>query len=65
MRAFFDPFVRVMDAGSEDEARDAILGMTLDDRLLFVVHVEPGEEAYRIISARPATATERRFYEND
>ena len=63
--AFFDPFVRVVDAGSEDEARDAILGMTLDDRLLFVVHIEQGEEAFRIISARPATAAERRLYEND
>lgn len=63
--AFFDPFVRVLDAGSEDEARDAILGMTLDDRLLFVVHLEQGDETFRIISARSATAAERRLYEND
>lgn len=63
--AFLDPFVRVVDAGSEDEARDAVIGMTLDSHLLFVVHVEQGEEAYRIISARPATPDERRFYEND
>jgi uncharacterized DUF497 family protein len=63
--AFFDPFVRMVDASSEDEARDAILGMTLDERLVFVVHIEQGDEAFRIISARPATAAERRHYEND
>lgn len=63
--AFFDPFVRVVDASSEDEERDAILGMTLDDRLLFVVHLEQGDEAFRIISARPATAAERSLYENN
>lgn len=37
--AFFDPFLRVVDASSEDESRDAIIGM--DDRwnLLFVVYI--------------------------
>jgi uncharacterized DUF497 family protein len=61
---FFDPFVRVVDAGGKDEARDALIGMTLEGRLLFVVHVEQGEETFRIISARPATAAEWRFYED-
>jgi uncharacterized DUF497 family protein len=63
--AFFDPFVRLVEASSEDEARDALIGMTLQERLLFVVHIERGDEAYRIISARAATSAERRLYENE
>ena len=33
-------------------------------RLLFVVHLEIEETAYRIVSARRATTQERRFYES-
>ena len=62
--AFFDPFLRLVDAGSSDEARDAVIGR--DDRwnLLFVVHIAFEDERIRIISARKATRQERLFYES-
>lgn len=61
--AFFDPFVRVTDAGANTEARDAVIGMSENGRLLFVVHIEQDEDTFRLISARRATPAERRFYE--
>lgn len=60
---FFDPFVRVVDAGEPEEARDAAIGRAEDQSLLFVVHVIRHEEKIRIISARHATPQERRTYE--
>jgi uncharacterized DUF497 family protein len=62
---FFDPLVRALDAGTSEDARDALVGETEQGHLLFVVHVERDTGAIRIISARPATADERRAYEND
>ena len=62
--AFFDPFVRVVEASFEEEARDALIGMTREGRLLFVVHIEHTDEIFRLISARPATVAERRLYED-
>ncbi len=62
-QAFFDPFLRIMDAGEHDEERLAFTGMTETGRLLFVVHGEREGEVFRIISARPATRAERREYE--
>jgi len=47
-----------------EEARDAAIGYTEDSKLLFVVHLVRHEETIRIISARPATAAERKLYEN-
>ena len=61
--AFFDPFLKVVDASRNDEARDAIIGMDTRWNLLFVVHIELEEEAIRIISAREATRKERIDYE--
>ena len=61
---FLDPLARLVDAGVEDEARDALLGEVTQGKLLFVVHVEQETEAIRIISARAATATERKDYED-
>jgi uncharacterized DUF497 family protein len=62
--AFFDPFLRVLDAGSEGgEMRQAIVGLTTHWQFLYVVFVER-DEVLRIISARPATPAERRFYED-
>jgi uncharacterized DUF497 family protein len=61
---FFDPMVRLEEAGVEDEARDAAVGFTEDWRLLFVVHLIREDDAIRIVSARPATAQERRAYED-
>lgn len=61
--AFFDPFLRVVDASTEDEARDAVLGTAEDDELLFVVHIAFEHDIVRIISARKAARSERRIYE--
>jgi len=64
-QAFFDPFLRVMDASRNDEIRDAVIGMDKQWNLLFVVHLVIEEnDVIRIISARKATRTERGFYEN-
>ena len=60
---FFDPFARAVDATESDEARDAAIGRTESQALLFVVHVIRHEETIRIISARHATPEERRSYE--
>jgi hypothetical protein len=62
--AFFDPFFRLVDAGPDEEARDAIIGMDEGWNLLFVVHIVIEEERIRIISARKATRTERQYYED-
>jgi len=61
--AFFDPFLRLVDASREDEARDAVIGYDTRGRLLFVVHVEFEGEHIRIISARKATNDERTTYD--
>ncbi len=60
---FFDPFLKVEDAGIvEGEPREAVIGRTVDWKLLFVVYVVR-VEGVRIISARFATTTERKNYE--
>jgi len=61
---FFDPLVTLVDAATEDEDRDAAIGMTAGSRLLVVVHILREREVFRIISARPAIPAERRLYEN-
>ncbi len=63
VEAFFDPFLKVVDASRNAEARDAILGMDTHWNLLFVVHIEIEEDAIRLISARKATRKERDDYE--
>jgi uncharacterized DUF497 family protein len=62
---FFDPFLRLLDASANDERREAVLGLTEDWSLLFVVHVAHQGDTLRIISARPATSSERRTYEHE
>jgi len=47
---------------SEDEQRYLTIGSSLSGRILVVAHTDRGE-AVRLISARPATSGERRFYE--
>lgn len=49
---------------SEDEERFISLGMSFIQRLLSVIHTERSERT-RLISARKATKTERKNYEND
>jgi uncharacterized DUF497 family protein len=61
--AFFDPFLKLVDASRHEEARDAVLGMDTRWNLLFVVHIELEQDAIRIISARKATRRERAYYE--
>lgn len=63
-QAFFDPFLRVVDADRDEEARDAIIGMDASSRLLFVVHIQQEDDRIRLISARKATREERSLYEN-
>jgi uncharacterized DUF497 family protein len=60
----FDPFLRIEDATVDEEPRDAAVGLAEDWTLLFVVHLLRGGDTIRIISARPATAQERRTYED-
>jgi uncharacterized protein len=62
--AFFDPFLVVVDASRNEEARDAIIGLDSRWNLLYVVHIEREENVIRIISARKATRQERLNYEN-
>jgi len=59
---FFDPFYRQGDASIDQEQRDFIMGYSLSQRLLLVVHTQRSERT-RIISARPATRSERKLYE--
>ena len=59
---FFDPFYQEGDASANNEQRDFILGYSLSQRLLLIVYIER-KARKRIISARPATNSERRLYE--
>jgi uncharacterized protein len=61
--AFFDPFLKLIEASRHAEVRDAIIGMDTRWNLLFVVHLELEDETIRIISARKATWKERAYYE--
>lgn len=60
--AFFDPFYQTGDASIGTEPRDFILGYAVSQRLLLVVCTERADRT-RIISARPATRSERKLYE--
>jgi uncharacterized protein len=62
--AFFDPFLIVVDASRNEEARDAAIGLDARWNLLYVVYIEREENVIRIISARKATRQERVEYEN-
>ncbi len=58
---FFDELCQFGDASVEDEAREFIVGFTFDFDFLYTVFVERGER-FRIISARPATFEEEKYY---
>ena len=62
--AFFDPFLRVVDATDQGEARDGIIAMDEHWRMLFVVHLQVEDDHIRIISARRAEPHERETYDN-
>jgi uncharacterized DUF497 family protein len=59
---FADPAAVYLDDGS-GASRVVVIGTSLRDRVLYVVHVEQGRRD-RIISARPATRVERDVYES-
>ena len=61
---FVESFVLIEDASVSGEQRDAVIGLTEDWSLLFVVSIVHQRDAIRIISARPATAQQRRAYED-
>ena len=62
---FDDPLadVRLDTEHSDEEKRLKITGFSSQNRLLLVVYVERGEDQ-RLISARKATARERKNYEH-
>jgi uncharacterized DUF497 family protein len=64
--AFGDPFslTRPDLLHSDAEPRFILIGRTRRDRIVVVVHALPGENV-RIITARPATASERIVYEEE
>ena len=59
---FADPFAVYLDDGS-GAGRMVVIGTSLRERVLYVVHVERGPRD-RIISARPAVPREREVYES-
>jgi uncharacterized protein len=61
---FLDPFLQVVEIQEEnDEAREAMIGMTIAWQILFVVYVTL-PTAFRLISAREVTKAERKRYED-
>lgn len=62
---FLDQLACYEDASPKEETRQACIGLTIDYRLLYVVHVVTEGDVLRLISARCAEPAERRRYEND
>src|SRR5580698_11231615 len=62
--AFFDDYSAYVDATVDDERRTAVIGLSKSKKLLYVVHVERGEDRIRIVSARLATKQETKAYED-
>ena len=62
---FLDPLAESFDDPdhSADEHRFITIGMSTQQRLLFVAHAEGGEDRIRIISARAATRGETNAYQ--
>jgi uncharacterized DUF497 family protein len=59
---FADPMAIYLDDGT-GTGNMVVIGTSLRERVLYVVHVERGHRD-RIISARTATATERTVYDS-
>ena len=61
---FFDPFLRMLDPENLDgQIREAIIGLTMNWKLIYVVYTMRKGDIFRIISARSITKYERRLYE--
>ncbi|MCX7086573.1 MAG: BrnT family toxin [Methylococcales bacterium] len=56
-------FFKLVDAGRQQEARDAVIGYDELGHLLFVMHIEIEGDSIRLISARKATVKERNHYD--
>lgn len=68
LTVFYDPLAKISDDPdhSEGEDRFILIGHSRMRNLLFVVHVyREADNEIRIISARKATARERRDFEED
>ena len=63
--AFFDPFLVVLEdvEAVGNELREKLIGMTSDWQIVLVVYVMRADRV-RLISARDATAWERKHYED-
>ena len=59
---FFDTENQFDDASVEEDLREYVIGFSYSLNLLYTVFVERGERI-RIISARPATKEEEKFYD--
>ncbi len=64
-QVLLDPLMQIEDASGGLERREAAIGETEDQKLLYVVHIAREEAWIRILSARKATAHERRRYEDN
>jgi uncharacterized protein len=62
---FDDPIVLLLADLEHGEPRIIAIGASNRERVLFVVSVEIDEDVMRIVSARKATRSERRSYEED
>jgi uncharacterized DUF497 family protein len=61
---FFDPFLRMTEQKIHNgQMREAVVGMTVNWRLLYVIYTMLKDDIIRIISARPVTTHERQQYE--
>ncbi len=66
LTAFYDPLAKISDDPdhSDKEGRLILIGHSRQSNLLFVVHVHrENDDEIRIISARKATAKERKDFE--
>jgi uncharacterized DUF497 family protein len=62
--AFFDEASVYVDATADDEPRSALIGITDEGKIVYVVHLVQGQEVIRIILARRATRKEEELYED-
>jgi hypothetical protein len=64
--AFYDPFSTTFpdDSHSDEEQRFLTVGASAHGSILVIAHTEESD-TIRIISARQATPSERRFYEEN
>jgi uncharacterized DUF497 family protein len=65
--AFADPLsIIIPDPDhSDDETRFILVGQSLSQRILVVIHAERSEAVIRLVSARLASRRERHIYEED